>query len=222
MALTAREKREAREQALRDEGAAQARAEMHGKDADIRGPVSREIADLNLASATNPGAVPDAHGRKAIPQSSGAKVTVACKLGVAYYNLQLCNMVTKFQQDMRGGRDVIEAERSGPVVQLRGTAYPRGTPPKGFPAPPEIIGGAALTRGVDKDWFDEWLKQNRLNPIVINKMIFAAETDDAVRSQAAELAEFLSGLDPIDPKKDSRMPKSSRPGEVLEVEPGQR
>lgn len=217
MALTAKQKQEAREQALREEGAAAERAKQ--PNADITGPVSETIADLNLRSAIRPDAVADAHGQIARPQSAGAKVTVACKLGVAYYDIQHTKIVDKFEQNMQGGRTVREAERTGQVVRLRGTAYPRGTPPAGFPAAPEIMNGAALTRGVDKDWFDAWLEQHKLDPIVVNKMVFAAETDDALRGESAELSKFLSGLEPVNPKGDPRIPKSAR-SEVTDIQPG--
>jgi hypothetical protein len=224
MALTAKQKRDARDQKLRDEGAASARAEQQAPNADLNGGVSREIADINLRSATNPGAVQNAHGEIARPQSAGAKVIVACKLGVAYYAIQLCRIDEKFEQNMQGGRTVKEATRIGQVINLRGTAYPRGTPPVGFPAPPQIVNGAALNYGIDKDWFDAWLEQHKLDPLVMNKLIFAHETVDGVTGEAKELANFLSGLEPVDPRpgKDARMPKSSRPSEVTDIEGGQR
>lgn len=224
MALTAKQKREKRDAELRAEGAEAARAELAAANpnADLTGGVSKEVADLNVRSATRPDQVADAHGSIARPQSAGAKVTVACKLGVAYFDIQHTKIVEKFEQNMQGGRNVREAERVGNVVRLRGTAYPRGTPPKGFPPPPEMMNGAALTRGVDKDWFDEWLLQNKLNPVVQNKMVFAAETDDALRGESAELSKFLSGLEPIDPtSKDPRIPNSTR-GEVENITAGTR
>jgi hypothetical protein len=224
MALTAQQKREKRDAALRAEGAAAARAELLASqpNADITGGVSRATADLNVQSATRPDQVADAHGQIARPSSAGAKVTVACKLGLAYLDIQHSRIVTKFEQNMQGGKDIREAERVGQVVRLRGTAYPRGTPPKGFPPPPEIVGGAALNRGIDKEWFDAWLEQNKLNPIVQNKMVFAHESEDHIRGQAAELSKFLSGLEPVNPDGDHRIPKSSRPSEVTELETGQR
>lgn len=229
MALTAKQKRDAREQSLRDEGAAQARAEMLGANADVRGEVSAETAAINKAATLAPGHVASAHGDIARVQVAGGKVTVGCKLGIAFYDIQLCEMVTKFQQNMQGGQDIREAERIGPVVRLRGTAYPRGTPPKGFYSPPEIVDGAALTRNVDKAWFDAWLEQNRRNPMVMNHMIFAAEHDDAVRGLARDFKDLHSGLDPIDPssKNDPRMLKSTRVGtgeipEVSDIQSGQR
>lgn len=196
---TAKEKRLAREQALRDEGAATA------------------LETLNRESTLNPGAVADAKGPLARPSSAGQKVVVACKLGVAYVDIQHCKIEEKFEQNMQGGRLINEATRTGSVVRLRGTAYPRGTPPAGFPERPEIVGGAAINRGIDKDWFVEWLRQNAKNPLVVNKLIFAHETEDGVRGQAKDLAAFLSGLEPVNPGKDSRIPRSTRE-EVSDVE----
>lgn len=214
--LTAKQKRQEREDRLRAEGAAQARAEMNAAPRTNEAPTPEQIQELNLKAFANPGAVADAQGPIARPQSSGAKVIVACKLGIAYYDIQLCKIEDKFEQNLQGGRIVKEAIRIGEVVRLRGTAYPRGTPPEGFPERPLMVGGAALNFGIDKEWFDEWLKQNHLNPIVKNGLIFAHESQDAVVGQARETAALQSGLEPITPGKDKRVPKSTR-GEVSDV-----
>mgnify|MGYP001217488205 CR=1 FL=1 len=178
-----------------------------------------EVEQINQAAITHPDQVPSAHGEIERPARSGATVTVACKLGIAYLDLQLCKIEDKFEQNMQGGRTVKEAIRTGHVVRIRGTSYPRGTVPDGFPERPEIVAGAALNRNIDKDWWDEWVRQNRLNPIVVNKMVFAYESDDTVRGVAKELGEIKSGLDPINPRdtKDPRTPKSTR-GEISNVE----
>jgi hypothetical protein len=216
MAMTAKEKREARENKLREEGASAARAEMAAKP--LGEDKKAELAELNQKQFANPGSAPSAAGPVAGP-AKGRTVVVACKLGVAWFSMQLCEIVDKFEQNMQGGRTVKEASRVGPVVQIRGTAYPRGTPPEGFPPPPVIVGGAALNYGIDAEWFDAWVKQNEKNPIVMNKMVFAHESEDRVRGEARELAAFLSGLDPVNPKKDDRIPRSSRKGEVSDIEP---
>lgn len=172
------------------------------------GPTDTE--KLNHQAIIRPDTVPDAHGEVAKPQSAGAKVTVACKLGIAYFDIQLCRKTEVFEQNMQGGRQVPTWERIGDVVRLRGTSYPRGTPPAGFPAPPEMASGAALNRGIDKAFWDEWVKQNEKNPVVMNGMVFAHESDDHVRGMAAETKGNLSGLDPVNPKKDARIPRSTR------------
>lgn len=223
MAMNAKQKRDARDQKLRDEGAKAARLDMSNVEREsFAAAQSADVQERNKASIIRPDKVADAHGKVVRPQTAGAKVIVACKLGVAYYDIQLCRIDDKFEQNMQGGRTVKEATRIGGVVRLRGTAYPRGTPPTGFPERPEMINGAALTRNVDKDWFDAWLEQHKLDPIVQNKLIFAHETYDGIVGESADMSKFLSGLEPVNPSGDVRIPKSSRPSEVTELEAGAR
>jgi hypothetical protein len=202
MPMTAEQKRakRAEDRARREAEAAAAKA----------AGTKTEIQAANEAAIKRPDLV--ASENVAQRQRSGAKVTVGLKLGVAYFDIQLCRIEDKFEQNMQGGRTVKEAVRVGNKVRLRGTAYPRGTVPDGFPDRPKIVGGAALNYGIDKDFWDAWVEQNRLNPLVVNGMIFAHEIEDHVVGQAKETADVLSGLEPIDPKnrKDSRIPRSTR------------
>jgi hypothetical protein len=176
-----------------------------------------EIQKLSEAAIKRPDLV--ASGNVATPSSGGAKVTVALKLGVAFFDIQICKIEEKFEQNMQGGRMVKEATRVGPRVRLRGTAYPRGTVPEGFPDRPRMAGGAALNPGIDKDFWDTWVEQNRLNPLVVNGMIFAHEIEDHVVGQAKEVALIHSGLEPVDPRdrKDNRVPRSTR-GDITNIE----
>ena len=209
MAMTAAQKREARAAAKLKEGP-RTEAQVEATQA------------LNENAFANPGQVVGAEVLK--PSRSGATVTVACKLGVVSYSIQLSQMEDKFEQNMQGGRMVREATRIGPVVVLRGTAYPRGTVPDGFPPPPLIVGGAALNPGISKDFWDAWKAQHKLDPLVVNGFIFAHERDEMVVGQAKEEASKRSGLEPIDPKnmkKDPRVPKSTR-SEVEDLEAGKR
>jgi hypothetical protein len=212
--LTAKQKRQEREDLLRAEGAAQARAEMMSQPQSRanEAPTPEQIQELNMRAFADPSSVPIANSTVAKPKSGGAKVIVACKLAVTSYAIQLCKIEDKFEQNLQGGRMVKEATRIGEVVILRGTSYPRGTPPIGFPERPLMVGGAALNFGIDKEWFDEWLRQHHLDPIVKNKLIFAHENQDMVVGEARELASFQSGLEPIDPssKNDRRIPRSTR------------
>jgi hypothetical protein len=207
MAMTAQEKREARA------------AKIAAQKAE---GAPTETDKLIEAQIKNPGAVADAHGEIAAPSKSGATVTVGCKLGVPYFDIQLCQIVDKREEGLQGARTVKEAIRVGKVVRLRGTAYPRGTIPDGFPERPLIVAGAAMNFGIDKEWFDEWLKQNERNPLVMNRMIFSHESQDWVSGFAKDHAAEKSGLDPIDPKslsKDNRVPRTVRP-EVTNIEDG--
>lgn len=212
MAQTARQKREARE-----------RVQTEAREAGVpAGAPITELDQLNEKQFKDPGSSPSAHGTVVREPQRGRTVTVACKLGVAWFNMQLCKIVDKFEQNMQGGRTVKEAIRIGDVVRIRGTAYPRGTPPEGFPAAPLIVAGAAMNPGIDAEFWEQWKAQNHLNPLVVNGMIFAHEKDDHVHGQARERVAELSGLDPVNPKNDVRMPKSPRRGEVSDIESGAR
>jgi hypothetical protein len=210
--LTAKEKR--------DQRAAQKSAAR--ADGVPAGTAVTELDKINEQQFKDPGSSPDAHGNVVRGPQSGRTVTVACKLGVAWFAMQLCKIEDKFEQNMQGGRTVKEATRIGNVVRIRGTAYPRGTPPAGFPPAPIIADGAALNFGIDAEFWEEWVKQNHLNPLVMNGMVFAHEKEDHVRGLAKETRDNLSGLDPINPKKDVRMPKSGRRDEISDIEPGKR
>lgn len=181
----------------------------------------RATVEANQEFIRNPGAVEDVHGDIAAPQSSGAKVTIACKLGVSWLDLQLSRVEQVEEQGLGTVRTVKEGRRYGPVLRIRGTAYPRGTPPEGFPPPPMIVGGAALNPGIDKDFWDEWVKLNRLNPLVMNGMIFAHESESYVMGKAKEESKNLSGLEPLNPRDDTRNLKSTR-ADVGDIEPDDR
>ena len=223
MAMTAKERRERRDEAKAHEAeAAQAEAAATGKAPRTEEQIAQTVEANRRAFENSGGIVPDAHGAVAPKAKSGATVTVACKLGVAWYDIQLCKIEDKFEQNMQGGRQIKEAIRIGNVVRLRGTAYPRGTPPEGFPPAPLIIGGAAMNPGVPKDFWDAWKEQHALDPLVVNGFIFAHESQDHVAGFARETASKLSGLEPVnpkDPKGDPRMPKPTR-AEISPVEAG--
>lgn len=212
MAQTAQQKREAR-----------AAAKLAAKEAGVpAGAPITELDKLNAAQFADPTSAPSAHGTVVRGPKSGRTVTVACKIGVASISLQLCQVVEKFEQSLQGGRMIKEAIRIGDVVIIRGTSYPRGTPPEGFPAAPLIIDGAAMNPGISAEFWEEWVKQNQQNPLVKNGMIFAHEKPDHVAGMARETKGNLSGMDPVNPKGDGRMPKSPRKNEVSDIESGAR
>lgn len=195
--LTAKERREQRAREAAEATAA-------GK------PTSEQIQDTNAAAIQRPDLVSAAGGELKAPKRSGEQVVVACKIGVAYIDLQLSKPNKVWENTQTGPREITIYQKFGNIVRIRGTAYPRGTPPEGFPEKPVIVAGAALTFGVDKEFWDEWVKQNHLNPIVMNGMVFAHVNIDHVKGIAQETAERKSGLDPVNPKGDKRMPKSTR------------
>jgi len=126
----------------------------------------------------------------------GDTVTVACKLPHGL-ELRLCKP-EEFQVPVPGGgmRKEKRFVHFGPAVVIKGYVAPHGMSPE---AP--VVGGYALTYGVDSDFFAEWLKQNADHDAVRNNLIFAHVKNDMVTGEAKEKAEIRNGLEPIDPTK---------------------
>lgn len=93
-----------------------------------------------------------------------------------------------------GTREEIRHSKNGQRVTIKGCAYDRGAPVR-----KEIIGGAALTHGVDREFAEQWFTQNQGNPIVMKGLVWAANTKADAASQAKEMRKELSGFEPVDP-----------------------
>jgi hypothetical protein len=147
-------------------------------------------------------------------------VTVACKIGVPWIDFQVCTSEIVKENTQTGPRDVIEWQKTGRVIRIRGTAYPRGEAPEGFPDKPTMIAGCALTHNVPRAEWEEIAKQHAKAPYFENNLIFAYERIEDVQAKAKEHASELSGLEPlqrakaveggevIDVIRDPRMPKA--------------
>ena len=138
----------------------------------------------------------------------GAKyVTVASKLPMDI-EIQLCRETTAAVTGQFGSVKETINVKTGRMYYIRGTAYPVGQPPKGFPKAPNMIdAGYALTSGIPADFWAEWLRQNQDTEMVRNGLIKAAATQHDVEAKAAEHADVQSGLQPLDPDGDPRNPK---------------
>jgi hypothetical protein len=138
-------------------------------------------------------------------------VTVACKIPNGL-SLQLFRKVEVPEPVQGGGiRVVPRHDRIGDMVQIRGTAYPRGNPPPGMPPRPIMAGGYALTPNVPADFWDAWLEQNKEADYVKNKMIFAYGDRAKTIGVARDNRELRSGLEPVNMTNDPRQIKP-RPG----------
>lgn len=70
--------------------------------------------------------------------------------------------------------------------------------------------GYALTYGIPRDFWEEWLKVNKDSPIVKNRHIFAAASENRAVGQAREFKEFKSGFQPLNQEGDYRVPNGGR------------
>ncbi len=150
-------------------------------------------------------------------KSTSAYVTVACKIGVPWLDLQLCEEREISENTQTGPRQIKQWVKTGKIVRLRGTSYPRGQTPDGFPDRPEMLNGYALTRNVPREFWERWLAQNARAPYVESRMIFAHEAVADIKAQSSDHVKDLSGIEPIAREKidgtdtivDSRMARST-------------
>jgi hypothetical protein len=132
-------------------------------------------------------------------------ITVACKIpnGLILRNF---NMVEDHEPVLGGGtRAYKKAVQVGEPVKINGPATPHGQAPL-----VTIVGGYALTQGVDEEFFNKWIEDNKTHPAVVNRLIFAHSKPEMVTGAAKENEKRTSGLEGINPDGDARVSKSVR------------
>lgn len=160
---------------------------------DKKAAVEKHIADVAKGDYEKP----VAEGSRS---RAGDKVTVLCKhpSGVI---MRLFRMVE--HTNIVNGKTYSEAEQTDDTpVRLNGTATPFG-----MPTGIMIVGGYALTSGVDAGFFHEWMKQNKDHPMVKNNLIKAMPNDNDARALAQEFSATRSGLESLIPDTDPRIPR---------------
>ena len=162
---------------------------------------------------------------KAIDNGSSKYVTVACKIGVPWIDYEVCKEVEIMENTQTGARTIKVWNRTGKVMRIRGTAYPRGEPPEGFPEKPRFVLGYALTPNILREVWETVVEQRKLAPEFQSGMVFAFERDEDIKSKAKDFEKQLSGLEPLQRTKDEitdqRVPKSINSG-ISPVQPGTR
>ena len=143
---------------------------------------------------------------------AGDKVTVCSKLPFA---LEIQRCAVRQQRVTHRGEVWNEpvSYKVGPVAVIAGNNYPIGAPPEGtvWPDRPQMANGFAMTFGVDRDLWEAWLADNAENPFVKNGLVFAKPGVDDAKAQARDNRDRDSGLGPLKPDTDRRMPKKLRP-----------
>jgi hypothetical protein len=142
--------------------------------------------------------------KSSVPGSyAGEKVIVASKLPMAL-ELKILEKRTERRryQSMQWEEDVWVQKPDSPTVTIAGTAFPNGDVPDWMERP-RMIGGCALTFGVDREFWETWREQNKDTPMVKNKIVFAHGEEADVRAETRDLKEIDSGLGPIAHKKDA-------------------
>lgn len=124
------------------------------------------------------------------------KVSVGCKLPHGLV-LRVFNMIERDVPVMGGGsRTEKIAEQRAETATVHGWAHAQNAAPNCT-----IIGGYAITDGVDKDLWELWLSQNKNSDMVKAGLIFANEKSDSVSGKAKDGKDVRSGLERLDPAK---------------------
>ncbi len=127
---------------------------------------------------------------------SAKTVTVACKIPGGLI-LRLFEPHKEKVAGLSGYSDVmVSREVPGSRVVLNGPA--RSWAMTGKMPDYQIIGGYALTPGVDAEFWEKWLDQNKEADYVRNRLVFAQAQQESAASQAKELKDVRSNLEPLD------------------------
>src|ERR1700752_4012000 len=101
---------------------------------------------------------------------SNATVSVASKLPMDL-TLRLFRWVKRNELVMGGGSREVRIAEEVPgskrfIVQGNSWAQNKG-------AHQQIVGGYAITHGIPKDFWEQWLEQNKDSDMIVNHMLFA-------------------------------------------------
>lgn len=138
-------------------------------------------------------------------KDSTGVVTVACKLPNGLV-LRVFNETKENEPVLGGGsREVKRFVPHEDSYKINGNAKPFGQDVDW-----QIVAGYGLTPNIPRDFFDKWEEQNASAPYVKNSLVFAYERTDDCVSAAKDNKGNLSGLQPLTPDTDPRLPKATR------------
>jgi len=135
--------------------------------------------------------------RSSAPATGTDTITVACKLPSGLWlrvfrqsevDVPISGMPGQFRKET-------QSRLVGAPFRIAGAAQPVGAAPRAL-----VVGGYALTTGVPRALWEEWLEQNRDSAIVRNSIVYAMDTREEAHDRAVEQEEVRSGLEPIDPR----------------------
>ncbi len=143
------------------------------------------------------------------PKSNGEVISVACKLP---HGIRL--RLFKFREidiPVLGGglKTVREAYPLEGEVVLHGFMKNKSAQPHCL-----VVGNFAITDNVPRDFFIEWMEQNKDHHLVKNGFIFATRRTHDTMKESENRAEMKSGLEQLDPES---LPKLSNNPNIADV-----
>jgi hypothetical protein len=127
------------------------------------------------------------------PATGTATVTVACKIPQGFI-LKLFEKKEITEVTLGGSRTVKQFFPTGDEFRLNGSAHAQNEGPRCH-----TVGGFAITDGVPKDFWNQWLDQNRTLPAVQNGMIIAFDSAGKTVGAAKEGRTIKTGLERLNP-----------------------
>jgi hypothetical protein len=128
---------------------------------------------------------------------SNATVTVASKFPMDF-TLRIFDFVKRYEPVMGGGTrevKIAERRRGSKEFIVQGNSWAQNRGPH-----QQLHSGYAITSGIPKAFWDEWLEQNKEADYVVNGMLFAHAETASTMSEAREKEKEKSGLERLDPK----------------------
>ena len=130
--------------------------------------------------------------------ASNATVAVASKMPFDF-TLKLYDFVEKAEPVMGGGVRRYKAavpRASAQTFLVQGNSWPQNKGPH-----QQIVAGFAITHGVPKEFWEEWLEQNADADYVKNGLLFAHQEVASTLAEAREKEDEKTNLERLDPAK---------------------
>lgn len=139
-----------------------------------------------------------------LSEDSGEKVCIGCKIPSGLV-LHLDEMVSVSVQVLGGGVRDIEQSRPipGETIRLNGCRAPWGEN-----VGHEIKHNAGLTFNVPKAFWDKWCEDNEGSPLLENGVLTVERDRKSLVDILKDERERKSGLEPLIPDTDPRIPKN--------------
>ena len=158
------------------------------------------------------------HSKQTVKPSRGRTVAVGCKMPGGML-LRVMRMEERSEATQAGYRTFKQATPIGEPVKINGYSRPRDDQGVPIDLPFPVVGGFAITFGVDAEFMETWMEQNQDLDAVRNGLIFIHEKADMVQDQAKEFKTLRNGLEPIDPetKKNGRYIDPRMPARIQKL-----
>jgi hypothetical protein len=129
---------------------------------------------------------------------SNATVTVASKMPFDFV-LKLYDFRERNEPVMGGGArtyKIAEPRRGAKTFVVQGNSFPQNKGPH-----QQLTFGYAITHGIPKAFWDEWVEQHKEADYILNGMLFAHSETASTMAEAREKETEKSGLERLDPSK---------------------